>query len=244
MNAEKNGRKQDIVASFNSALAGLLYVLKKERNFKIHVVAAILVIILGLFLKLPIPEFLLLLIVITIVMTAELINTVVEIVIDVFIEEYHFEAKKAKDISAAAVLLAAIFSVIVGYLIFVKHFPAGWRNMFDNIAASPWHMSFTALVLVVSLSLFAKFVIEKKYSISGGMPSIHSVIAFSIWTAISIFTFSEFPVISLLVLILAFWVAQSRVLRGIHKPAEVVAGGIIGIFLTTLFFQLIGVISR
>jgi diacylglycerol kinase (ATP) len=236
---EKNDRKQDIVASFNSALAGLLCVLKKERNFKIHTAAAFMVILLGLFLKLPLPEFILLLIVISIVMTAELMNTAVEIIIDVFIEEYHFEAKKAKDISAAAVLLAAILSVITGYLIIVKHFPAGWRNMFDNIASSPWYMSFAALTLVVSLSMFMKFVIEKKYSIAGGMPSIHSVIAFSIWTAISIFTFSEFPVISFLVLILAFWVAQSRVLRGIHKPEEVIIGGIIGIFLTTLFFQLL-----
>lgn len=239
MNSKRNSRKQDIVASFNSALAGLFYVIKKERNFKIHMVTAFLVIILGLFLKLPLPEFLLLLIVIGMVMTAELINTVVEIIIDVFIEEDHYEAKKAKDISAAAVLLTAVLSVIIGYLIIVKHFPAGWRNIFNNIATSPWYMSFSALILVISLSLFTKFVIEKKYSLAGGMPSIHSVIAFSIWTAISIFTFSEFPVISLLVFILAFWVAQSRVLRGIHKPVEVVVGSILGIFLTTLFFQLL-----
>ncbi len=239
MNTGKNNKKQDIVTSFNSALSGLIYIIKKERNFKIHIIIAFFVIITGLFLKLPPSEFLLLLIVISIVFIAELINTVVEIVIDVFIEEFHFEAKKAKDISAAAVLLSAILSVIVGYLVFVRHFPAGWRNIFYNIASSPWYMSFVALILVVSLSLFMKFVIEKKYSISGGMPSIHSVIASSIWTAISIFTFNEFPVISLLVFILAFWVVQSRVLRGIHTLAEVVIGSIIGIFLTTLFFQLL-----
>jgi len=239
MNMGKNNRKQDIVASLNSALAGFLYVVKKERNFKVHMIFTVLVIILGLFLKLPLPEFLLLLIVISIVLIAEMVNTVVEIITDVFVKEEHFEAKKAKDISAAAVLLSAILSVVVGYLVIVKHFPAGWRNMFQNMAASPWHISFAALVLVISLSLFIKLAVEKKYSISGGMPSIHSVIAFSIWTAISIFTFSEFPVISLLVFILAFWVAQSRVLREIHKPAEVIIGGIIGIFLTTLLFQLL-----
>jgi len=239
MNMGKNNRKQDIVASLNSALAGFLYVVKKERNFKVHMIFTVLVIILGLFLKLPLPEFLLLLIVISIVLIAEMVNTVMEIITDVFVKEEHFEAKKAKDISAAAVLLSAILSVVVGYLVIVKHFPAGWRNMFQNMAASPWHISFAALVLVISLSLFIKLAVEKKYSISGGMPSIHSVIAFSIWTAISIFTFSEFPVISLLVFILAFWVAQSRVLREIHKPAEVIIGGIIGIFLTTLLFQLL-----
>lgn len=235
---KENNKKSDIVTSFNSALRGLFYALKKERNFKVHTVFTIAVILLGLFFKLPLPEFILLLVVIAIVLIAELINTAVEIVVDVFVSEYHYEAKNAKDISAGAVLISTILAVIAGYLIFVKHFPSGWRNIFNNIASSPWHLSFTALILVITLSLVMKLLIEKRYSISGGMPSIHSVIAFSIWTAISFFTFSEFPIISLLVFILAFWVAQSRVLRGIHKPSEVIIGGIIGIFITTLFFQL------
>ncbi|MCM8829932.1 MAG: diacylglycerol kinase [Candidatus Omnitrophica bacterium] len=233
-----NNKKQDIVTSFNSALEGLFYTLKRERNFKVHIAFTIGVVLLGLFFKLPLPEFILLLVVIGIVLIAELVNTVVEIVVDVFVSEYHYEAKKAKDISAGAVLVSTVLAVITGYLIFVKHFPSGWRNIFNNIAQSHWHLSFVALILVIFLSLMMKFLIEKKYSISGGMPSIHSVIAFSIWTAISFFTFSEFPVISLLVFLLAFWVAQSRVIHGIHKPSEVIIGGIIGVFLTTLFFQL------
>ena len=52
------------------------------------------------------------------------------------------------------------------------------------------------------------------------------------------FTFHDFPVISLLVFILAFWVAQGRVLKGIHKIEEVVIGGLIGILVTTLIFQI------
>jgi len=55
---------------------------------------------------------------------------------------------------------------------------------------------------------------------------------------ISFFTFKDFPVISLLVFILAFWVAQSRVAKRIHTIEEVVIGGIIGIFFTILLFQL------
>ncbi|MCX8082459.1 MAG: diacylglycerol kinase [bacterium] len=233
-----NNKKQDIVTSFNSALEGLFYSFKRERNIKIHTIFAFAVILLGLFFKLPLPEFILLLVVISIVFIAELINTVVEVVVDVFVSEYHYEAKKAKDISAAAVLVSAVLSVISGYLIFVKHFPSGWRNIFNNIANSSWHLSFTALIIVITLSLVMKLIIGKKYSVSGGMPSIHSVASFSIWTAISFFTFNEYPIISLLVFILAFWVAQSRVLRGIHKPSEVIIGGIIGVFITTLFFQI------
>ncbi|NLG12226.1 MAG: phosphatase PAP2 family protein [Elusimicrobia bacterium] len=235
---KKNTKKQDIVASFNSALEGLLCALRRERNLKIHILFAVVIIFLGLFLKLPLPEFVLLLIVIAIVLIAELMNTAIEIVIDVCVTEYHPIAKKAKDVSASAVLISTLLSVIAGYLIFTKNFPSGWRNIFINIAKSSGHLSFLALVLVMSLSLLMKLLIGRKFSISGGMPSIHSVVSFSIWTAISFLTFTEFPVISLLVFILAFWVAQSRVLRGIHKPFEVLIGGIIGIFLTTLLFQL------
>ncbi|HPP30644.1 MAG TPA: diacylglycerol kinase family protein, partial [bacterium] len=99
----ENNKKQDIVASFNSALEGLLYTLKRERNFKVHTLFAFIVILLGLFFKLPLTEFVLLLVVVSIVLITELVNTVVEIVVDVFISEYHYEAKKAKDISAGAV---------------------------------------------------------------------------------------------------------------------------------------------
>ena len=237
-NLKKKNRK-DVVASFNDAMSGLLYIIKNERNFRIHLVIGFLVIVGSIFLNIPLSEFLILLLVIGMVLLAEIINTAIEVIVDAFTDKYHNEAKKAKDISASAVFITAVWAFVTGYFILVKYFPAGWRDAFSNIASSPWYISFIALAFVIFLTLIMKFVISKKLSLAGGMPSIHSVMAFSIWTAISIFTFHDFPVISLLVLILAFWVAQGRVLKGIHKIEEVVIGGIIGILFTMLVFQLL-----
>jgi diacylglycerol kinase (ATP) len=230
--------RYNIINSFNSAITGFIYAFRRERNIKAHFIIALLVITGGFFLNIPLSKFLLLLIVINMVFITELINTSVEMLANKFHPEYDREAKLIKDISASAVLISAIIAVITGYLIFAKHFPMGWRNIFLNIAGSPWYLSFAALIIVIILTIGMKFLIEKKISISGGMPSIHSVMAFSIWTAISFFTFKEFPIISLLVLILAFWVAQSRVLRGIHKIEEVIIGAVIGILFTMLMFQI------
>jgi diacylglycerol kinase (ATP) len=238
MNQHNNKNRRDVVSSFNNAMTGLLYIVKEERNFRIHLVFGFLVISMSLFLKVPLSEFLILLLVIGMVLFAEIINTVIEKIVDVFTDKYHTEARKAKDIAASAVFITAIWAFITGYLILVKYFPEGWRNIFTNIAESPWYLSFISLVLVILLALIMKYLFSKKVALAGGMPSIHSVMAFSIWTAISIFTFHEVPVISLLVFILAFWVAQGRVLKGIHKIIEVVVGGIIGILFTSLIFQL------
>jgi len=234
---DKN-KNHDLLSSFNSAIEGFFYTLKSERNFKIHIFIAICVIGGSLFLKIPLTEFLIILILISLVLTTEILNTAIEHLSNLFSTEFHKEIKTIKDISAASVLITSFFSAIGGYLIFVKYFPSGWRNIFENIVNSQWHFTSIALAIIIFLSLLLKFLIEKKFSLSGGMPSIHSVISFSIWTAISILTFKEIPIVSFLVLLLAIWVAQSRISKRIHRGEEVIIGAIIGIFLTFLFFQL------
>ncbi len=235
----KKGKKNhDILNSFNSAIEGFFYVLRTERNFKIHVFIAVCVIIGSLFLHIPFTEFIIILIFISLVFLAEIINTSIEYLSNLFTKNNHKGIKKIKDIAASSVLVTSFFSFIAGYLIFVKYFPSGWRNIFENIANSPWYLTFTAFSIIIFLSILLKFSIERKFSLSGGMPSIHSAISFSIWTAISLLTFKEIPIISFLVLILAIWVAQSRVSKKIHKVDEVIVGGIIGVLLTILLFQI------
>lgn len=235
---KKGNKNHDLLSSFNSAIEGFFHILKTERNFKIHIFISVIVIGGSLFLKIPLTEFLIILIFISLVLGTEILNTSIEHLSNMVSSENHKEIKVIKDISASSVLVTSFFSFIAGYLIFVKYFPSGWRNIFENITKSHWYFTLTALIIIVSLSLLLKFSIEKKFSLSGGMPSIHSVISFSIWTAISILTFREIPIISFLVLILAIWVAQSRVSKKIHKTEEVIIGALTGIFLTILLFQI------
>jgi diacylglycerol kinase (ATP) len=105
--------------SFRFALNGLRSLVKYEHNSRIHSIAAIAVIILGLLLKIDLTEWSLLVIVIGMVFITELLNSSLESFADSMKPEWNDMIGKAKDYSAAAVLIAAIISLVVGVIIFV-----------------------------------------------------------------------------------------------------------------------------
>ena len=107
------------VQSFRYAFSGLAYVLRTQKNAWIHLSATILVLVLGVLLGLSATQWALLAICITMVWITELVNTAVEILIDMISPDQHPLAKIVKDVSAAAVLLAAACSVIVGFFVFI-----------------------------------------------------------------------------------------------------------------------------
>jgi diacylglycerol kinase len=90
-----------------------------ERNMKIHFTAAILAVLISFFLRISLIEWCLIIIVIAMVIVAELFNTAVECTVDLVQPEQHELARRAKDISASAVLAAAVCSVFVGAAIFL-----------------------------------------------------------------------------------------------------------------------------
>ena len=109
-----------LINSFKYALQGFASSFRTERNMKIHVVATILVIILGIYLKLNLIEWSIITIAIVIVISAELFNTAIETIVDMVSPQKNEKAKLAKDISAGAVLILAIGSAIVGFIIFLS----------------------------------------------------------------------------------------------------------------------------
>ena len=108
-----------LINSFKYALQGFASSFRTERNMKIHVVATILVIILGIYLKLNLIEWSIITIAIVIVISAELFNTAIETIVDMVSPQKNEKAKLAKDISAGAVLILAIGSAIVAFIIFL-----------------------------------------------------------------------------------------------------------------------------
>lgn len=103
--------------SFKYAFSGLRYVLFSQRNAWIHSLITIAVIILASFLKLSFLEWGILLLAIGMVWTAETLNTAIEALVNLVSPQPHPLAKVTKDVSAAAVLISAIVSVIIGLLI-------------------------------------------------------------------------------------------------------------------------------
>jgi diacylglycerol kinase (ATP) len=103
--------------SFRFAFAGWWFVLRTQRNAWIHAVISVAVIILALWLGLGRRDWVLLVLAITLVWTAELINTALEAVVDLASPDDHRLARIGKDVGAAAVLIASCAAVIIGILI-------------------------------------------------------------------------------------------------------------------------------
>ena len=110
-----------MVNSFKYAFEGILSALKTEQNLKIHFIVVILVIIAGIVFKITKAEWIVCIILFGFVITTELINTAIETTVDIAMPQKNDKAKLAKDISAGAVVISAITSVIVGLIIFVPY---------------------------------------------------------------------------------------------------------------------------
>ena len=105
------------IRAFQYAFAGWWYVIRTQRNAWIHAVISICVFILALILQLNPRDLAVLVITIGMVWMAEFLNTALEAVVDLSSPQIHPLAKVGKDVGAAAVLIAALASVLVGFLI-------------------------------------------------------------------------------------------------------------------------------
>ena len=222
--------------TLNCAIEGVLYAAKTQRHMKSHLIAAISVLTLSLFLDLPAIEFALLALSITIVIFAELFNTAVEITIDLVQEEYHDLAKAAKDVAAGGVLVASLGALVTGYLVLSDSIYNIMTISLKELERAPEHITIIVLIIVVIAVVVMKSRVGKGTPLHGGMPSGHSAISFSIFTSVALITMD--PFISLLTFILALMVSHSRLILGIHSKTEVIVGGALGFLITLLFFQI------
>ncbi|MBT6321644.1 MAG: diacylglycerol kinase family protein, partial [Anaerolineae bacterium] len=103
--------------SFSYAFQGWYYVLRNEQNAWVHAVITVLVIFLAFWLDLPTRDWAVILLAIVMVWAAEFFNTAIESIVDLVSPDKHPLAKVGKDVGAAAVLIAALTSVLIGLLI-------------------------------------------------------------------------------------------------------------------------------
>lgn len=227
-----------LVDSFNYAIEGIIYSVRTQRNMKIHMIAAILVIVATFFFDLSKVELLIITITISLVIVTEMINTAVEAAIDATTNFYHPLVKIAKDVAAGAVLVSAINSVLVGYVIFWDRLTPFNRTVMVKIKKSDPHTIFFILVIVCIVTVVVKAIFDEGTPLRGGMPSGHSAIAFSLATAITLIT--DEPLIMVLSYLIAVIVAQSRVDSDTHSILEVIFGAVFGTLLTLLLFKVLG----
>lgn len=231
MKEKKN--RQDVVQSFNVAIEGIIETIKTERNMKFHAFCMVVVVIITMSLGVTRMELIDLALSMSFVMFAELINTAIEAVVDMVSPEYNLLAKKAKDIAAGAVFLAATNAMIVGYLIFHNRITFRMGAFFDSLKNSYTNVIIFTLVLVTVLVIGIKALFNKGTPLRGGIPSGHSALAGALF--VGIFFLTNDKKIFYLSFLLVVMVIQSRIEGKIHTVLETILGVILGMGITYLF---------
>lgn len=113
-------KNKNLAKSFKNAMQGVWYVASKERNMKIHITAAVLVLVFSIWLGVSRTEFAILCLTVAVVICCELINTALEVLVDIIVDVYHPKAKIIKDVAAGAVFVSALFSIIIGGTILLE----------------------------------------------------------------------------------------------------------------------------
>lgn len=125
MASDYQGNKRSIMG-LKHAINGIKYAIRSENNMKIHFVILLIVIALGVTFRISGVEWMLLSLTIGSVLICELLNTAVEDLLDYLAPEIHPTVGKIKDLTAGAVLIAALVSISVGSLVFIPKILSLW----------------------------------------------------------------------------------------------------------------------
>lgn len=224
-----------LLHSFRFALEGLKYTIVSQRNMRIHFTAALLVLMLSLYLPLSKTEVLILFMTITLVLFAELLNTSVEKIIDLITAEYHPVAKIVKDVTAGAVLLTAGLAVIVGISIFYPYLNAGFFYFFD----SPSHIPRIGLAAIIVFNFFFTVLLKGWLHLLGKAkwePSMVISIAFCV--SILIVEIIGNLIVSLLVFLLLSMLAALYLRLNPHRM-PIIIGALIGTAVSIIGVQIL-----
>jgi diacylglycerol kinase (ATP) len=232
-------RTPAVLQSFNWAFEGVIHVLRTERNMRIHFALATAVLILAFSYGVTKLELMALLIAISFVLIAEMVNTAIEATIDLATTSFDPLAKMAKDIAAGAVLIAAVNAIVIGYLVFADRLTEPSSRLVERVREAPANLTLIALILIVLIVIASKALTGRGTPLRGGLPSGHAALAFGGWTAITFIAEDERVVISFVALIMALLVAQTRVESGIHTTSEVVLGAVTGTLVSMILFQVL-----
>jgi diacylglycerol kinase (ATP) len=223
--------------SFYHAFEGILYATRTQPNMRVHFVIAAFVLLATLVLRLDRYYVVATVILISLVLSLELINTAVEAIVDLLTVAHHPLAKTAKDAAAGAVLVAAVGSVIAGYLIFYQGIVGGGTRVFEAVQSVPANTALIVLAVAGIVTIFAKAWVGRGSPLQGGAVSGHAAIAFAAATMVSFFYQKPLP--ALLAYLIAFLVAQSRVEARIHNVFEVLWGGVLGTVVALAIYVLV-----
>ena len=171
---------------------------------------------------------------ISFVLITEMLNTAIEYAIDIFTTRYDPLAKLAKDVAAGAVLVATLNALAVAYLVFYDKVVGVPYTVLSKVRQSPIDVTVITVFLLVVVVIAVKAITRPRHAAARRPAVGHAAVAFGGWVAITFVasgTAFDLP-ISVIALVMAVLIAQSRVQAGIHTWLEVAVGGLLGVGLT------------
>lgn len=237
---EPGGIRRHPLEGFRYALEGIIAVVRTQRHMRFHFFSVVLVLLMGFLFRLDKREMLVLLFTISLVLIAEMFNSAVEATVDLVTEEYHPKAKFAKDIAAGAVLVATLNAVVVAWVLFMGDLRLEQIRLRMERAEPTLAVALTmgTVIIFVVVSLVKVLSMQGKVRLfHGGAMSGHAALGF--FFAMAIIIVSGNLLASILALLLAALVAQSRVEAKVHSLREVVLGSLLGIAVAGLIYWLV-----
>jgi len=230
-------RRKSPFSGFQHAFDGVVHVFRSQKHMRVHFFAILAILVLSIWLHLPPGDVALLVLAISMVLLAEMMNTAAEAIVDLATERYHPLAKYAKDIAAGGVLVATMGAIGIGIIVFLKD---GRLQKFfvqrDVLAGDVLTYSIVGSVIVLMGVVFFKVRGGKGHVLQGGVVSAHSAMGFFLATII--FFYAPIWLVRIFALLLAAIVAQSRVEAGIHTFEEIAFGAVLGVLMATIIFKL------
>lgn len=232
-------KNSNFLDALQNALDGIIYAITTQSNIKKQLIIAVAVMLISLFFDLSKAEFLCLMFTIVLIIVAEMVNTAIETVVDLYTDLYHPKAKIAKDVGAGAVVIAAINALIVAYFLFFEKISTIGLNIVEQVVNSPTHLAFVAVLLTVIVVVTLKAAATKnnhKFIKEGFMPSGQTAVAFAGLTIIWLTTRNV--VVFTLSLVLALIVSINRYENGKRSKSEIIVGACVGVMVVVLLYGL------
>jgi len=231
--------RKSVMRSFRYAWDGVLFVFTTQRHMRVHAGIIALVLVGAWGLGVSELELLSLLVAMSLVLITEMINTAVEMTVDLVVDSYNPAAKTIKDIAAGAVLVASVYALIVAGVVFFPN--ERLRQALRMIPYPPRpHRTGAMVLLVIGIIGIGLIIGYLKYKTRrgafwrGGVISGHTALSMLVTTSIAILTRDW--AVTLLALSLALLVSQSRLQARIHSPLEILLGALLGTAIGVLLF--------
>lgn len=236
---EKKLKNSNFIDAWTNAFNGIIYAVTTQSNIKKQLAIAVAVMLISLLFNLSRAEFLCLMFTVVLIIVAEMINTAIETVVDLYTDLYHPKAKIAKDVGAGAVVITAVNALIVAYFLFFDKISDIGLNFIRNLANSPVHMAFIGIFLIIILIVTLKAasstnkhkLLKKNFS-----PSGQAAMAFGAVTIIWLSTTNI--VVLTLSFVMAILVCVTRIEAKKKTLGEIVLGALTGISVIALLYGL------